>query len=475
MTLERLAGQANNTKDIRRLLEVAFAQTRMAMCVTDPREPDNPIIAINHAFTQLTGYEETDILGRNCRFLQGENTDGAEVQRIRACIEERTVDYFELLNYRKDGTPFWNALHVGPVFSDEGELLYFFGSQWDVTEKVEALRALEGEVRLRDERLQGAIDEVRRLSDAIDQAKDAMLLTEYAPIDEPGPRIVWASAGFERMTGYSREEIVGRSPRMFQGPLSTRADLDRIRAALERGEAIPDAHTVNYKKDGTPFHLEWSIAPVAGGDGMPRYWLSVQRNVTERVETQRKLELLARELAHRNKNIIALITALQRMLPTEGRSAADYQADLERRLEALVSAQDAVFASPGEGATIEALARSVLAAYPAERIALAGPEIVLDAKAATNLALVLHELATNAAKHGALSAEGGEVALSWRREGEDLFFDWLESGGPPVTTPTRRGFGQRLLRMVGTSPARLDAGPEYHPDGLRFRGAMMLE
>jgi len=124
------------------LFEQAMAQTRMAVCLCDPHQPDVPIIFANRAFRDLTGYEEHEVIGRNCRFLQGPDTDKAQVARIRQAIETQEVLVTELVNYRKDGTPFWNALHLGPIYRDDGELVYFFGSQWDVSE-VHSARADE--------------------------------------------------------------------------------------------------------------------------------------------------------------------------------------------------------------------------------------------------------------------------------------------------------------------------------------------
>lgn len=116
------------------LFEQAMAQTRMSVCLTDPNKPDQPIIFCNRAFERLTGYAQEEIIGRNCRFLQGPRTDPSQVARLRDAIASEQVAVVELLNYRKDGTTFWNALHLGPIYSPEGELLYFFGSQWDVTD-----------------------------------------------------------------------------------------------------------------------------------------------------------------------------------------------------------------------------------------------------------------------------------------------------------------------------------------------------
>ena len=116
------------------LFEQALAQADMAVCITDPRLPDNPIVFANEAFLNITGYRLTEVLGRNCRFLQGAGTNQEHIQRLRDALKNETSILVELQNYRKDGTPFWNALHVGPIFNEAGELIYFFGSQMDVSE-----------------------------------------------------------------------------------------------------------------------------------------------------------------------------------------------------------------------------------------------------------------------------------------------------------------------------------------------------
>ncbi|MGB3710258.1 MAG: PAS domain-containing protein [Erythrobacter sp.] len=128
------------------LFEQAMAQTRMAICLCDPHTEDVPIVFANRAFRHLTGYSEDEIVGRNCRFLQGSGTDPEAVARIRQAIVDEDVTVVELLNYRKNGTSFWNALHLGPIYNSDGELIYFFGSQWDVSD-VRAARAEERHAR----------------------------------------------------------------------------------------------------------------------------------------------------------------------------------------------------------------------------------------------------------------------------------------------------------------------------------------
>ncbi|MDO9426834.1 MAG: PAS domain-containing protein [Methylobacterium sp.] len=122
----------------------AVRATRMPMIITDPRQHDNPIIFANAAFGRLTGYAPDEILGHNCRFLQGPDTDPRDVARIRdAVTEQRGID-LALLNYRKDGTTFWNQLLLAPVLDARGEVAYFFASQYDVTADMGQLTALRG-------------------------------------------------------------------------------------------------------------------------------------------------------------------------------------------------------------------------------------------------------------------------------------------------------------------------------------------
>ena len=111
----------------------AFKATRMPMIVTDPNQADNPIIFCNAAFEKLTGYSSSEAVGRNCRFLQGPETYLETVGRIRAAISAGSDIAIDILNYKKDGEPFWNALFLSPVRDDKDKILYFFSSQLDVT------------------------------------------------------------------------------------------------------------------------------------------------------------------------------------------------------------------------------------------------------------------------------------------------------------------------------------------------------
>jgi PAS domain S-box-containing protein len=119
----------------------AIEMTRMPMILTDPHQPDNPIVFANKAFLDLTLYEEAEVLGRNCRFLQGPQTDREMVAQLRDAVAEKESVALEILNYRRDGSPFWNAVFIGPVHDTSGKLLYFFASQLDVTRRRESEKA----------------------------------------------------------------------------------------------------------------------------------------------------------------------------------------------------------------------------------------------------------------------------------------------------------------------------------------------
>ena len=133
----------------------AVRATRMPMIITDPKQPDNPIVFANDAFLRMTGYPRDEVLGTNCRFLQGPETDRTKVAVIREAIAGRCDVSVDMLNYRKDGTPFWNALYVSPVFDEAGDLQFFFASQVDFTER----KAAEDEVRAAKDHFEAVFQE----------------------------------------------------------------------------------------------------------------------------------------------------------------------------------------------------------------------------------------------------------------------------------------------------------------------------
>src|SRR5918993_2826424 len=142
--------ERRSPEELRRLLDRAVAASSNGVLITDPGLPDNPIVYANPAFERTTGYSMEEVVGRNCRFLQGEDRDQAALEELRACIREGQECRIVLRNYRKDGTRFWNELYVSPVRDDEGNLTNFVGVQNDVTQSKRTEEELKGsEDRLR--------------------------------------------------------------------------------------------------------------------------------------------------------------------------------------------------------------------------------------------------------------------------------------------------------------------------------------
>lgn len=127
----------------------------IATVVSDPNQPDNPLIAVNRAFLDLTGYDAVDIIGRNCRFLRGADTDTAQTEKLRRAISEQKPALAELVNYRKDGTKFRNAVMLAPLFDADGRIEFFVGSQVEIPRADDSIAAI---------RQQQAVDLVGTLS-----------------------------------------------------------------------------------------------------------------------------------------------------------------------------------------------------------------------------------------------------------------------------------------------------------------------
>lgn len=177
----------------------AVRATRMPMVITDPAQPDNPIVFCNVAFQQLSGYSREEIIGRNCRFLQGPDTDQQTVAKVRAAIAAGHDVDVDLLNYRKDGTTFWNALYMSPVRDAGGVVRFFFASQLDVTDRVEAQTIIndqkilvEREVERRTADLRAALDAKTLLLHEVDhRVKNnltmigSLLRLQVRTIDDP--------------------------------------------------------------------------------------------------------------------------------------------------------------------------------------------------------------------------------------------------------------------------------------------------
>ncbi len=211
------------------------------------------------------------------------------------------------------------------------------------------------------------------LRSIVENANDAILVTEAKPVEEPGPRIVYVNEAFTRATGYTMEDVAGKTPRILQGPETGQAARDEIRSALKRWRPVR-VEVQNYRKDGTDFWVELNIVPVADENGWLTHWVSVQRDVTERKreeeERRRSEELFRNALAEQASDIVTIVEAdgtvryaspsIKNVLgirPEEmlGKNLSGYvhPDDVERVLEAVAARAS----SPGVGKPIELRAK----------------------------------------------------------------------------------------------------------------------
>lgn len=188
----------------------------------------------------------------------------------------------------------------------------------------------------------------------------------------------------------------------------------------------------------------------------------------------REQSILARELGHRVANVLGLVQALASQTAVDGRTASEFRDEFRGRLQALAKAEGAVLDQQGGKADLQRLAEDILAPYRGERpeaIHIEGSSVQLQARAGRMLGLALHELATNAAKYGALSVPEGQVRLKWHvtcAEECILHVTWKEIDGPHVKAPERQGFGSRLLEKVVRAELHGDADMDFQPEGLVY-------
>lgn len=445
----------------------------LPMAISDPTLPDNPIVYVNPAFELLTGYTRDEVLGRNCRFLQGPMTGKAEVARLREAIRAREKISVDLLNHRKDGSPFWNRLLITPVCDNDGTLRYFFASQHDVTVERERVTALEAEqlVLLAD-----AERTLTRLADSearLHFALKAGQLGTWAL--DPETRHLDASSSCKVAFGYDADAPFGYAE--FQAAIHPE-DLPVVLTAIE-------ATT----KSGAPYDIEYRILTPGGeqrwiaaqgellkrGDGSPLSMTGFATNISARKHAEDHRLLLSGELTHRVKNTLATVNAVVNQTLRNASSIQEATEVVGGRIASLATAHELLLRDEVEGATVCDIVAGVLRPFDGGdgRLYTAdGPDIRLSPAVTLALSMALHELATNAAKYGALSTPGGTVTIRWDLVGQDearrFTFSWVEQGGPSVMPPTRTGFGSRMIERVMAQHIRGTAKIDYRPAGVMF-------
>lgn len=274
-TLAQLAGdelerrrETQNQKQVARRFTAVFDDPNVLGAVLSP---DGTVTEINETLLEQVDEGREDAIGHPFWALSW--WPEARTEDVQAWVDRAaTGEYIEFeadvqgsteKSYNIEGT-------IRPVTGDDGTVASLVVSARDVT----ARKQHETELRL--------------FKSAVEQASDAIVITEANPIDKPGPRVEYVNAAFEEMTGYREDEILGKTPRILQGPDTDRDVLDTLRNALQAGESW-EGETINYRKDGTPYIVRWSISPVRAEDDEIEHWVSVQQAVTEEREREESL------------------------------------------------------------------------------------------------------------------------------------------------------------------------------------------
>jgi PAS domain S-box-containing protein len=283
------------------------------------------------------------------------------------------------------------------------------------------------------------------------------------------------NAGAERTFGYAAEEIIDKSIAILIPPDHQKEE-EAIIERIRRGQRVESFETVRRRKDGSLIDVSLTISPVKNFQGEIIGASKIARDITDRKRNEAQIINLAREAEHRAKNILASVQATVRL--SHSNTSDDLKRVIEGRIDALANVHTLFVESRWMGAQLHSLAAQELLPYRdgrEERVRINGPTVMLEPDTAQAIAMSLHELATNAAKYGSLSATDGDVEIAWTHTaGGRLSLSWIESGGPAITPPTHRGFGTRVIeKAIGGQPGgevRLD----WRATGLTCKIALLL-
>lgn len=352
----------------------------------------------------------------------------------RRCFDQGTPYTIEYRILRADtGGERWLQSHGTRVDYSDGRPTRFVGVSFDITE------AKRAEARLRASET--------RFRTIFEQANDFLITTD---LDQ---RITSVNPAVEHALGYAQAEMVGRSIGDFMDAGDFARSAATFKAGLARcgngGSTRLTLHVL--ARDGRRLVWETNSQITVGPDGVPTGLHAICRDVTEAKRAEAHLRLLIDELNHRVKNTLAIVQGIAQQSFRRGVEPEAGRRAFEGRLAALSEAHNLLTRQQWTPVSMRRIIADAVAPHGGDegRFTLDGPDLMIAPKTAISLALAIHELATNAVKHGALSASAGRVAIDWSVTGADdtarLVLRWTESGGPPVEVPRHRGFGTRMI------------------------------
>lgn len=436
-TTDRIEAQRIAMKGEARLHSI-FAQSAAGMALIDMQ---GRFTMVNGRMSTLLGYEQSEMLGmRYCELVHADDLAEARDHRMP---QLEGGGAFEQRLLRKDGTSVWVTTSGAAVSNETGT--------------VDAVSIVVTDI---DFRRRAEADE-RQLAAIIASSNEAILSTDLEM------RITSWNGGAEKLYGYVAEEVIGELVTILV-PNDRSAEEAAIIDQIRSGHEVLPHETIRKRKDGSLVEVSLAVAPVYDESGQVVGASKIARDISQRKRAERMQSVLVHEMKHRVKNILTTVLAIARQTLGDGLGQA---ADTFRsRLMALARAQDLVTNEQRDGADLRDIINEVIAPYPAKQFVITGPPILLLPRTALAFALGLHELATNAAKYGALSAEDGVVSIDWQySEDAGLKFVWREAGGPTVSESGGTGFGSVLIKEVLPAEFMGEVMMEFESTGLICR------
>ncbi len=360
-----------------------------------------------------------------------------------ALRENRPINGMEAAAERPDGTRVPFMAFPSPLRDATGKVVGGVNMLVDITERKRAEQVAQ------------------QFASIVESSDDAILSKDLDGIIR-----TW-NQGAQRLFGYAAEEVIGQ-PVTILIPADRLDEEPGIIARLRRGERIDHYETVRRRKDGSLIDISLTVSPVKDGTGRIVGASKIARDITQRKRADEHITLLAREVDHRSKNLLALVQATVHL--TQADTAQELKAAIEGRVQALANAHSLLSQSRWAGADLRGLVAEELAPYCQDaepRVHIDGPSLALEPNTAQSMAVAVHELTTNAVKHGALSVPGGHIRIEWSCAADGRFaFRWTETGGPPVKPPAHRGFGTRVLDRLVRGPLKGEIHRDWRDEGL---------
>lgn len=439
-TTERVKADAALRESEERLRAI-FAQSAAGIALGDLT---GKLLSVNDHFCRIVGRPRDELIGIRMQEITFAD-DLPENQRLFQHMVQ-TGESFEIEKryVRGDGSLVWVANSVSAIRDDGGNMLQAVAISVDIGERRHA-QEIE-----------------KHLASMIASSNDAIM-----GIDLDMKITSWNAAA-EKLYGYSQDEVVGRSVLMLV-PDVRQEEEPRILTEVRAGRFVEPYETQRRRKDGRLVEVLLSVSPIRDANGRVIGASKTAHDITARKDAERLKSILVNELHHRVKNVLATVTAIARQ--TLGRDKANHE-EVEAftsRLASLSRAQDLLVHADWQHADLKAVMQQALSPYPVDAFQIGGPSVPLPPRAVVSLSLALHELATNAAKYGALSAPGGQVSISWQFEplaDNRLRIVWEERGGPEVAPPRRRGFGSTLIERLLSAELKGETKFVYEKSGV---------